>query len=107
MSRGVVARFPGSLLAVLAVAALMLGAAPVMAQDAGTSSQQQRMKDCNAGASARTLKGDARKTYMSACLAGKADQPTMMKVCNEQATQDKLSSDQRKTYVNHCLKKSG
>lgn len=107
MSRRLFARFAGSLPAVLAAAALMLNAAPVMAQDAGTSSQQQRMKDCNAGASARTLKGDARKEYMSACLAGKADQQTMMKVCNDQATQDKLNADKRKSYMSHCLKKSG
>lgn len=77
--------------------------------DAGASaqtSQQQLMTTCNATASQRSLKGDARKGYMSACLSGKANQTTLMKVCNAQATQDKLSADARRAYVNGCLKKS-
>ena len=35
---------------------------------AETTSQQQRMKDCNAEASGMT--GDARKVFMSSCLSG-------------------------------------
>ncbi len=34
-------------------------------------SQQDKMKKCNADASAKSLKGDERKTFMSSCL--KAD----------------------------------
>ncbi len=107
MSRGIFVGFLGPLAAGLIAAAPMLGAASAIAQNAPASSQQQRMKDCNATASARALKGDARKDYMSACLAGKADQTTIMKVCNEQATQDKLSGDRRKAYMSSCLKKPG
>jgi hypothetical protein len=34
------------------------------------TSQQDKMKSCNADASARSLKGDERKSYMSTCLKG-------------------------------------
>ena len=32
------------------------------------TAQQQKMKDCNREASAKTLKGDERKKFMSTCL---------------------------------------
>ncbi len=76
--------------------------APTPAQAA----QQQRMTTCNADASQRSLKGDARQNYMSACLGGKMSQTTLMKVCNAEATQEKMTSDDRKTYLATCLKKS-
>ncbi|MFI4980380.1 MAG: PsiF family protein, partial [Nevskiales bacterium] len=41
-------------------------AAPVSAKAA----QQQKMKDCNAEATSKTLKGADRKTFMSTCLKG-------------------------------------
>ena len=68
--------------------------------------QQQRMVSCNAAAGQRSLSGDARKSYMSACLGGKMDQTMLMKVCNSQATQDKLSADDRRQYLGTCLKKT-
>lgn len=34
------------------------------------ATQQDKMKSCNADASAKSLKGDERKTYMSTCLKG-------------------------------------
>lgn len=34
------------------------------------SAQQQRMKDCNAEAKAKSLKGDKRKAFMKSCLSG-------------------------------------
>jgi hypothetical protein len=90
---------------------VVLASAPVFAQNAKPPSaaqaeQQQRMAGCNAEAGQRNLSGDARKSYMSACLGGKMSQTTLMKVCNGQATQDKLSSDARKAYLGTCLKKS-
>jgi hypothetical protein len=93
------------------IAAAVL-ATPALAQQAkppspAQAAQQQRMTTCNADASQRNLKGDARQTYMSGCLGGKMNQNTMMKVCNAQASQDKLTSDDRKTYMSSCLKKSG
>lgn len=35
------------------------------------TAQQQRMKDCNAEAKAKELKGDPRKTFMKSCLSNK------------------------------------
>lgn len=37
--------------------------------------QQQRMTTCNQQATAQTLKGDARKTYMSDCLKNSKSGP--------------------------------
>jgi psiF repeat len=71
------------------------------------AAQQQRMTSCNAEASQRNLKGDARQNYMSGCLSGSMSQTTLMKVCNAQASQDKLASNDRKAYLSTCLKKSG
>ncbi len=91
--------------------AAAIACSPALAQTAkpptpAQAAQQQRMASCNAEASDRSLKGDARQSYMSACLGGKMNQNTLMKVCNGQATQDKLASDARKTYLSTCLKKS-
>jgi hypothetical protein len=96
--------------ATFCLAAALL-ATPTVAQQSkpptpAQAAQQQRMSSCNAEASQRELKGDARQGYMSACLGGKMNQQTLMKVCNAQASQDKLTSDNRKTYVSTCLKKS-
>lgn len=35
------------------------------------TAQQQRMKDCNAEAKAKELKGDPRKAFMKSCLSNK------------------------------------
>jgi psiF repeat len=50
---------------IVAAAILVALTAPVSAQ---LSSQQQKMKDCNAQASG--MSGDARKQFMSSCLSG-------------------------------------
>ena len=52
------------------------GKAPVARADAGKDTekkpaQQERMKNCNAEAKAKTLKGDERKAFMSQCLSNK------------------------------------
>ena len=49
----------------MAIAVTIGLAAPAAAQ---LTSQQQRMKDCNAQASG--ISGDARKQFMSSCLSG-------------------------------------
>jgi hypothetical protein len=74
-------------------------AAPNPAQTA----QQDRMRNCNASASDRSLKGEARKSFMSACLGNKQTPQVMMKVCNAEATQDSMTADVRKTYLSTCL----
>jgi hypothetical protein len=50
---------------IVAAAILLALTAPASAQ---LSSQQQKMKDCNA--QARGMSGDARKQFMSSCLSG-------------------------------------
>ena len=50
-------------------------AAPAYADKEAThapTAQQQRMKNCNAEAKSKALKGDERKSFMSACLKGHA-----------------------------------
>ncbi len=58
---------------VLALTAL---AAPAIAQEAGepvrekpVTAQQQKMKECNAEAKSKSLKGEERKKFMSTCLS--------------------------------------
>ncbi len=49
-------------------------AAPAKAEAKSTAAapvkQQDKMKNCNAEAKTKALKGDERKTFMSACLKG-------------------------------------
>ena len=57
--------------------------------------QQEKMKACNADATAKSLKGDERKTFMSSCLSNKpaaaepakplTAQQDKMKKCNADA----------------------
>ena len=85
------------------------------------TAQQQKMKDCNAEASSKQLKGDARKTFMAQCLhagaagAAAADnakgsalpelssQEKKMKECNVEAKQKNLKGAERKTFMKTCL----
>lgn len=78
--------------------------------------QQQRMTTCNQQATAQTLKGDARKTYMSDCLKNGASKPgeksltpqqQKMRECNAQATGQSLKGDDRNKFMSGCLKKKG
>ena len=76
--------------------------------------QQQRMTTCNQQATSQSLKGDARKTYMSDCLKNGATKPgeksltpqqQKMRECNAQATQQMLKGDDRSKFMSACLKK--
>jgi hypothetical protein len=78
--------------------------------------QQQRMTTCNQQATSKTLKGDARKTYMSDCLKNGSSKPEeksltpqqqKMRECNATATQQSLKGDDRKKFMSACLKKTG
>jgi len=66
------------------------------------TAQQQRMAECNKQASAKGLKGDQRKGFMSACLKDKP-QDRMAK-CNTEAGGKKLKGDARKKFISECLK---
>ena len=73
---------------------------------AGT--QQDKMKTCNADATAKAMKGDERKAFMKDCLSAKPmatmnSQQAKMKTCNADATTKALKGDERKTFMKTCL----
>ena len=102
---------------IAALCCLMLAASPLaVAQEKGKApteaqkKQQERMKTCNERAGDR--KGDARKTFMSACLKGQdaeaspkqKAQQDRMRDCNKQAGDKKMAGEARKTFMSACLK---
>jgi hypothetical protein len=66
------------------------------------TAQQQRMADCNQQASAKGMKGDERKKFMSACLKDKP-QDRMAK-CNVEASGKGMKGDARKKFMSECLR---
>ncbi len=76
-------------------------------QGFAATAQQEKMKTCNADATAKALKGEERKAFMSTCLKAKpaATQQEKMKTCNADATTKALKGDERKTFMSDCLKK--
>jgi uncharacterized protein HemX len=73
---------------------------------AGT--QQDKMKTCNADATAKAMKGDERKAFMKDCLSAKPmatmnSQQAKMKTCNADATTKALKGDDRKAFMKTCL----
>lgn len=87
---------------------LLLMGVLVCSQGFAATAQQNKMTRCNADASAKTLKGDERKAFMSACLkakpAGAATQQEKMKTCNATAGTQALKGDARKAFMSTCLK---
>jgi hypothetical protein len=93
--------------AVLATCGCLLLASPLAAQ----TSQQQRMTSCNAEAESHHLSGQARKSFMSSCLARQTtaaapsassqSQQQKMKDCNASASGMKGSA--RKDFIRSCL----
>ncbi|PYC34786.1 phosphate starvation-inducible protein PsiF [Pseudomonas soli] len=79
----------------------------IAGQGFAATAQQEKMKTCNADATAKALKGDERKAFMSTCLQAKpaATQQEKMKTCNADATTKALKGDERKTFMSDCLKK--
>ena len=75
----------------------------ICAQGFAATAQQEKMKSCNADATAQTLKGDERKAFMSTCL--KVTQQEKMTRCNATATEKALKGDERKAFMSTCLKK--
>ncbi len=90
----------------LRVPLLLLGLL-MASQGFAATAQQEKMKTCNADATAKALKGDERKAFMSTCLKAKAapTQQEKMKTCNADATAKTLKGDERKTFMSDCLKK--
>jgi hypothetical protein len=81
---------------------LMIGLL-LCSQGFAATAQQTKMTTCNADATAKTLKGDERKAFMSNCL--KATPQERMKTCNATATTQALKGDARKAFMSECLKK--
>lgn len=95
----------------LRVPLLMIGLL-LCAQGFAATAQQNKMTTCNADATAKSLKGDERKAFMSTCLkaapAAAATPSTpqeRMKSCNADATTKALKGDERKAFMSTCLKK--
>ena len=96
----------------LRIPLLMMGLL-ICSQGFAATAQQNKMTTCNAEATAKTLKGDERKAFMSTCLkatpaeAAKPMTPQQekMKTCNATATTQALTGDARKTFMSDCLKK--
>ncbi|QXH56087.1 PsiF family protein [Pseudomonas maumuensis] len=79
----------------------------IAGQGFAATAQQEKMKTCNADATAKALKGDERKAFMSTCLKKDVPQTQQekMKTCNADATTKALKGDERKTFMSDCLKK--
>lgn len=89
----------------LRIPLLMLGLL-LCSQGFAATAQQNKMTTCNAEASAKSLKGDERKAFMSTCLkAAPATPQERMKSCNADATAKALKGDARKAFMSDCLKK--
>jgi hypothetical protein len=98
----------------LRVPLLMIGLL-LCSQGFAATAQQNKMTTCNADATAKSLKGDERKTFMSTCLkaapAANDDakaltpQQEKMKTCNADAATKALKGDERKAFMSNCLKK--
>ncbi len=95
----------------LRIPLLMLGLL-LCSQGFAATAQQNKMTSCNAEATAKSLKGDERKAFMSTCLkaapAAAATPSTpqeRMKSCNADATAKALKGDARKAFMSDCLKK--
>ncbi|RON68238.1 phosphate starvation-inducible protein PsiF [Pseudomonas fluorescens] len=97
----------------LRVPLLMIGLL-VCTQGFAATAQQNKMTTCNADATAKSLKGDERKAFMSTCLKaapaandGKELTPQQQKMttCNADAKTKALAGDARKAFMSECLKK--
>jgi hypothetical protein len=95
----------------LRVPLLVLGLL-VCSQGFAATAQQDKMTSCNKDATAKTLKGDERKAFMSTCLkatpaapAAPMTQQDKMTMCNKNAGDQALKGDARKAFMSDCLKK--
>jgi hypothetical protein len=94
----------------LRVPLLMIGLL-LCSQGFAATAQQTKMTTCNADATAKALKGDERKAFMSNCLKATpaAAEPSTpqerMKTCNATAATQALKGDARKAFMSDCLKK--
>ena len=85
--------------------------APAWAQT--LSPQMQLLNECNIKASAQGYAGQARKSYVSACVSGQKATPvakalnaTQQKTsaCEDQANTQRLGGEARQTFLKSCLR---
>ena len=84
------------------------------------TTQQLRMKNCNAEAREQSLKGDERKAFMSTCLKGGSNElaardaakpaaatpspaQAKRKACSAEAKAQGLKGDERKAFISECV----
>lgn len=87
---------------------VLVGLLLICCSSAFAATPQERMKTCNADASAKALKGDERKAFMKNCLSSSANpgltaQQNKMKTCNADASTKALKGDERKAFMKTCL----
>ncbi|MDR3416984.1 MAG: PsiF family protein [Nevskia sp.] len=109
-----------AVLAACAAAPVLAADAPAAAPAKPLTAQQQKMKDCNADAKTKALKGADRKAFMKTCLSKdgapaaaaaapaapaspQAAQQQKMKDCNADAKTKALKGADRKAYMKTCL----
>ena len=81
----------------------------------GLTAQQERMKECNADATQKGLKGADRSAFMETCLSGKSHdqhakmtpQQEKMKNCDHEAAAKNLKGAERKQFMSTCLSSGG
>jgi hypothetical protein len=77
----------------------------------GLTAQQEKMKECNADANGKGLKGTDRSAFMKTCLSNKTaeqhakatTQQEKMKTCNQDASAKNLKGADRKKFMSTCL----
>jgi hypothetical protein len=99
---------------------LILAAGVVHAADGDTpkkepspaqKAQREKMKNCNASAKEKALKGDDRKAFMKECLssgnkstqAAKSDEKAKTQACQKAAKEKSLQGDARKAFISECV----
>lgn len=79
-----------------------LSAGPALA----ANTQQTKMTNCNAQATAKNLSADARKSFMSSCLSSgtsaQSAATNKSQACASQADAKKLSGAARTSFVKKC-----
>ncbi|HUQ75028.1 MAG TPA: PsiF family protein [Burkholderiales bacterium] len=99
------------MMALVLATAAVLSLAPAHAKDERLTAQQERVRDCNAQANRKRMKGDERQDFMSSCLRSHGDAPRKftaqqdrMRNCNRAASERELKGDERREFMRDCLK---
>ena len=84
-------------------AALALTSVQSASAESLTNSQQEKMKECNADATTKSLSGDERKAFMKTCLSAAPAKPeSKMAMCNKKTAG--LAKEERAKAQSECMK---